>query len=157
MIWAQAHGRVIGRDGSMPWHLPEDLAHFRELTMGSVVVMGRRTWDGLPDRFKPLPGRENVVLTSRPIEGVSCFGSVADVLATHDDFWVIGGAAAYAAFLPHAAELQVTEIDLDTPGDTFAPELSAEWETQSDEPGVSTNGLRYRFLRLARREVASPA
>ncbi|MCU1587576.1 MAG: folA [Frankiales bacterium] len=157
MIWAQAHGRVIGRDGSIPWHLPEDLAHFRALTMGSVVVMGRRTWDSLPHAYRPLPGRENVVLTSRPVEGVRCFATADEVLAAYDDFWVIGGAAVYAAFLPHADEVQVTEVDLDTPGDTFAPELAAEWQTQSDEPGVSAGGLRYRFLQMTRRRVASPA
>ena len=66
MVWAQAHGGVIGADGGLPWHLPEDLALFRRLTMGSTVVMGRRTWESLPERFRPLPGRTNVVLTSDP-------------------------------------------------------------------------------------------
>ena len=63
LIWAQAANGVIGRGGALPWHLPEDLAHFRDTTRGSTVVMGRRTWDSLPDRFRPLPGRRNVVLT----------------------------------------------------------------------------------------------
>ena len=64
LVWAQARNGVIGADGGLPWHLPEDLALFRRLTMGSTVVMGRRTWESLPDRFRPLPGRTNVVLTS---------------------------------------------------------------------------------------------
>ena len=66
LIWAQARDRVIGADGKLPWRLPEDMALFRELTTGGTVVMGRRTWESLPERFRPLPGRTNVVLTSDP-------------------------------------------------------------------------------------------
>lgn len=63
MIWAEARGGAIGRDGEMPWHLPEDLAHFKQSTLGEPVIMGRRTWESLPERFRPLPGRENLVVT----------------------------------------------------------------------------------------------
>src|SRR5690606_39050619 len=63
LIWAEAAGGVIGAEGAMPWHVPEDLAHFKEVTMGSPVVMGRKTWDSLPERFRPLQGRENIVIT----------------------------------------------------------------------------------------------
>ena len=66
MIWAQTPDRVIGRDGTMPWHLPEDLAHFKEHTLGHPVIMGRRTWESFPERFRPLPGRTNIVITSSP-------------------------------------------------------------------------------------------
>ena len=86
MVWAQARGGVIGADGGLPWHLPEDLALFRRLTTGSTVVMGRRTWESLPERFRPLPGRANVVLTSDPAwsaDGAQRAGSVGDVLAAH--------------------------------------------------------------------------
>lgn len=157
MVWAQSRNRVIGAGGSIPWHLPEDLAHFRQLTMGSVCVMGRRTWDSLPDAFRPLPGRENVVLTSTPLPEVRCLSSTSAVLSSYDDFWVIGGAAVYAAFLPHASEIHVTEVDADMDGDVYAPELTVPWELTSREPQVSTTGLGFAFTRWRNREVASPA
>ena len=118
MIWAQARGGVIGVDGGLPWHLPEDMKLFRALTTGSTVVMGRRTWESLPGRFRPLPGRTNVVLTSDPewaAQGAHRAGSVAQVLAEHESFWVIGGGAVYAAFLPHADRLVVTDVDTRSP------------------------------------------
>ena len=96
MVWAQARGGVIGADGGLPWHLPEDLALFRRLTTGSTVVMGRCTWESLPERFRPLPGRHNVVLTSDrrwAADGAHSAGSVDEVLAEHGAFWVIGGGA----------------------------------------------------------------
>ena len=157
MIWAQANNRVIGKDGTMPWHLPEDLKRFRDTTMGAVVVMGRRTWESFSDAYRPLPGRENVVLTSSPLDGVRTVSSIPEVLAAYDDFWVIGGAALYDAFLPLAAEIHLTQIDLDTPGDTFAPELGPEWEQTSREAHTSAKGLRYAFLLLTRRRVPSQA
>jgi dihydrofolate reductase len=159
MIWAQSRNRVIGAGGSIPWHLPEDLAHFRRTTLGSVCVMGRRTWDSLPPAFKPLPGRDCVVLTSsaEPIEGARTAADVTEVLSSYDDFWVIGGAAVYAAFLPHAAEIELTEVDIDVPGDVLAPELTAEWERVSTEAHMSSTGIRYAFTRLRRTQVASPA
>jgi dihydrofolate reductase len=130
MVWAQARGGVIGADGGLPWHLPEDLALFRRLTTGSTVVMGRRTWESLPDRFRPLPGRVNVVLTSDrgwTAEGALTAASVDDVLAGYESFWVIGGGAVYAAFLPHARRLVVTDVDVEVDGDTWAPALDAGW------------------------------
>ncbi|MGZ4648755.1 MAG: dihydrofolate reductase, partial [Blastococcus sp.] len=111
MVWAQARDGVIGADGALPWRLPEDLALFRELTMGSTVVMGRRTWESLPERFRPLPGRTNVVLTSDrtwSADGARAAASVEQVLAEHESFWVIGGGEVYARFLPHADRLVVT-------------------------------------------------
>jgi len=94
MVWAQGAGGVIGVDGALPWHLPEDLRLFRALTWGSTVVMGRRTWESLPARARPLPGRRNVVLSSTldPAEaGVQVLRSVDDVLALDGDVWIIGG------------------------------------------------------------------
>src|SRR4051794_41456904 len=105
MVWAQAHGGVIGAEGGLPWHLPEDLALFRRLTMGSPVVMGRRTWESLPERFRPLPGRANVVLTSDPgwsAAGAHRAASVEEVLAERDSFWVIGGGGGDPALPPSA-------------------------------------------------------
>lgn len=119
--------------------------------------MGRRTWDSLPDAFRPLPGRDNVVLTSSavPLEGARSFGSVADVLSSYQDFWVIGGAAVYAAFLPHASEIHLTELDLDVAGDTFAPELP-DWDCVWVESHTSASGIGYAFKRLERAVASGP-
>ncbi|SFK49538.1 dihydrofolate reductase [Geodermatophilus ruber] len=150
LIWAQAEGGVIGLDGGLPWHLPEDLRLFRDRTMGATVVMGRRTWESLPDRFRPLPGRTNVVLTTDPAwtaEGAHVAGSVTEVLAGHPDAWVIGGGSVYAAFLPHADRVVVTEVDTRVTGDTWAPALGPGWRRVARTPGegwaTSTTGLRY--------------
>jgi len=151
LIWAQARDRVIGADGGLPWHLSEDMALFRGLTMGATVVMGRRTWESLPERFRPLPGRTNVVLTSDPAwsaEGAHRCGSVSEVLEANESVWVIGGGAVYAAFLPHADRVVVTDVDTEVDGDTWAPSLDAEWQRVGRTPeegwSVSTaDGLRY--------------
>jgi dihydrofolate reductase len=151
MVWAEAAGGVIGADGTLPWHLPEDLRHFRDLTTGSTVVMGRRTWESLPERFRPLPGRRNVVLTTDPAwtaDGARRAGSVPEVLAmAGGDLWVIGGGQVYAAFLPHAERVVVTEVDARVDGDTWAPELGPGWRRVGREPAqgwaTSVTGLRY--------------
>jgi dihydrofolate reductase len=162
LIWAQARDGIIGASGGLPWHLPEDMKLFRTMTTGSTVVMGRRTWESLPERFRPLPGRTNVVLTSDPdwsSEGAKRAGCVADVLAEHDDLWVIGGGAVYAAFLPHAHRLVVTDVDVLVDGDTWAPAISSEWRrvTRAPEEGwsVSSSGLRYAVSEYARGPVGS--
>ena len=158
LIWAQAHDRVIGADGGLPWHLPEDMALFRRLTTGSTVVMGRRTWESLPERFRPLPGRTNVVLTSDPAwsaDGAHRAGSVADVLAAHESLWVIGGGEVYAAFLPHADRLVVTDVDAAVDGDTWAPAVDGVWQrvARTPEDGWSVSavgGLRYAVTEYRR-------
>ncbi|MGY1822855.1 dihydrofolate reductase [Geodermatophilus sp. SYSU D00079] len=151
LVWAQAHGGVIGAGGALPWHLPEDLRAFRALTTGATVVMGRRTWESLPERFRPLPGRRNVVLTADPswaADDAHRASSVAQVLAERDgDLWVIGGGQVYAAFLPFADRVVVTDVDTRVDGDTWAPELGAEWRVVSRRPAegwsTSSTGLRY--------------
>jgi dihydrofolate reductase len=150
MVWAQAHDRVLGADGTLPWHLPEDLRLFKALTLGSTVVMGRRTWESLPARVRPLPGRRNVVLSSTlsaADTGVPVARSVAEVLTGGDDVWVIGGGGVYAALLPHATEVVTTEIDAAFPGDTFAPALDAGWTRSARVPARgwlrSSSGLRF--------------
>ena len=162
MVWAQAAGGVIGVDGSLPWHLPEDLRLFRSLTLGGTVVMGRRTWESLPAPVRPLPGRRNVVLSSTldPADaGVRVARSVEEVLSTAGDVWVIGGGAVYAAFLPHAVEAVVTEVDADLAGDTWAPPLDTGWRLGTRVPGQdwseSAAGLRFRVSHW-RREDAAP-
>jgi dihydrofolate reductase len=157
LVWAEARGGVIGADGELPWHLPEDLALFKRLTMGTTVVMGRRTWESLPVRFRPLPGRTNVVLTSDPTwsaDGAHRAGSVAEVLGRNEPLWVIGGGAVYAAFLPYADRLVVTEVDLRVDGDTWAPALGTEWRRIDRTPdegwAESATGLGYAVSEYAR-------
>jgi dihydrofolate reductase len=158
MVWAQARDGVIGAGGGLPWRLPEDLALFRELTTGSTVVMGRRTWESLPVRFRPLPGRTNVVLTSDrrwSEEGARRAESVEQVLAEHGSLWVIGGGAVYAAFLPYADRLVVTDVDTVVAGDTWAPALGDGWvrtgRTPVDGWSVSSlSGLRYAVSEYVR-------
>jgi dihydrofolate reductase len=163
MVWAQARDGVIGRDGGLPWHLPEDLALFRELTMGDTVVMGRRTWESLPERFRPLPGRTNVVLTSHPnwaADGARRAASVEQVLAEYRSLWVIGGGAVYASFLPHADRLVVTDVDIAVAGDTWAPPLDG-WRLDERTPAegwtTSSSGLPFAVSRYVRSDDGSAA
>jgi len=158
LIWAQASNGVIGADGTMPWHVPEDLAHFKELTMGSAVIMGRRTWDSFPERFRPLPGRRNIVLTRDPswsADGAEVVHSLHDALALDPSPWIIGGAQLFAATLERAARLELTEIDGAFDGDTYAPAIDPSvWMltplTDAAPWLTSRTGLRYRFLTYAR-------
>lgn len=162
-IWAQARddmGRpVIGRDGDMPWHLPEDLAHFQESTRGEAVVMGRRTWESLPKKFRPLPGRFNVVVTSgegpRDCASATTLAGALELVDEQEpssDVWIIGGARLFAEAARIATEAVVTEIDLVTEGDTYAPALDpAHWTVAAaSEQHTSSTGLRYRFVTYTR-------
>ncbi len=144
LIAAVARNGVVGIDGHLPWHLPEDLQHFKRTTLGGTVIMGRKTWDSLPARFKPLPGRRNLVLTRQPgwqAPGADVFNTLHDALAQLERdaaaeptsaqgsepaaalprVFVIGGAALYAQAMPHADELHLTEIDRDFDGDVRFP------------------------------------
>ncbi|EOD70086.1 dihydrofolate reductase [Amycolatopsis vancoresmycina] len=146
LVWAQSANGVIGRDGELPWHLPEDLKHFRAVTAGSAVLMGRRTWESLPPRFRPLPGRRNLVLSSTPQEGAETFADLASAFAgVPGDLWVIGGAAVYRAALPFADRIVVTELRESFEGDTYAPEVGRAPESAGEWLESST-GLHYRFL-----------
>ena len=152
LIWAQARNGVIGKDGVMPWHLPEDLAHFKRTTLSHPVIMGRRTWDSIPPRFRPLPGRRNIVVTRQADwqeTGVESAPSLVDALQKCENdrqVWIIGGAQIYAQALPLADELVVTEIDADFDGDAHAPALSAEWREVARDPVVAASGLRLAFV-----------
>ena len=149
LIWAQSTSGVIGRDGAIPWHLPEDLARFKTLTMGHTVVMGRRTWDSLPERFRPLPGRRNVVLTRNrdfAAPGADVVGSIDD--AIDEQTWVIGGSEIYHLALSAATRCEVTEVEIDLrlqDGDALAPVLDESWIGTSGYWHDSSSGLRYRF------------
>ena len=154
LVWAQSTSGVIGRGGDIPWRLPEDLARFKDVTLGHTVVMGRRTWESLPPRVRPLPGRRNVVLSRRKdftAEGAEVVGSLEAALAgreTEPEVWVIGGEQIYLLALPHASRCEVTEIDIDLPrddDDALAPVLDETWLGDAGDWLVSSAGLRYRF------------
>ncbi|HNU10381.1 MAG TPA: dihydrofolate reductase [Rubrivivax sp.] len=127
LLAAVARNGVIGRAQGMPWHLPEDLRRFRERTMDAPVLMGRATWDSLPPRFRPLPGRRNLVLSHQDgwhadgAERVATIDEALALVAGAAQLFVIGGAQVYALTLPRAQELWLTEIDRDFEGDAFFP------------------------------------
>lgn len=153
LVWAEARDGVIGADGGMPWHVPEDMAHFRAVTASHDVVMGRRTWESLPPRFRPLPGRRNIVVTrsdSWAAEGAERAGSLDEALqlAGGDEVWVIGGGMLYAEAVHRADVLEVTRLDLAVGGDTRAPSTDG-WRRVASDPEegwhASQSGIRYRF------------
>jgi len=150
LVAAVAKNGVIGAGGKLPWHLPEDLKHFRKLTLGHPVIMGRRTWESLG---RPLPGRENIVITRRvgyEATGASVASSVEAAIALcigEPVAFVIGGAEIYAATLPIADGLVLTEIDRDYAGDTCFPAWDREaWRATQKETHTSTDGVRFDFV-----------
>lgn len=159
IIVARSRDGAIGRDGDLIWHLREDLRHFKDLTMGHAIVMGRRTWESLPKGA--LPGRTNIVVSRDPAfhaEGAHVFSSLEEALAAAREAdpepFIIGGGTVYAAALPLATHIHLTEVDTECPGaDTFFPEPEpSQWQvvdTTEWHPG-SPSGLRYRFVELAR-------
>jgi dihydrofolate reductase len=162
LIFARTKSGVIGKDNALPWHLPEDLAHFKRTTLGCPVIMGRKTWDSLPPKFRPLPGRTNVVVTRQPDwTGTDATGTrhalradsleqAMQLCGEAPDVWVIGGAQLYALALPMASTAVVTEIDLETQGDAFAPLFDEQWHESSRINHVAANGLHYRFITMQR-------
>ena len=152
LIYARAANGVIGKDNTMPWHLPDDMAHFKQLTNGWPVIMGRKTWDSLPPRFRPLPGRVNLVITRQAGwtgDGATVMSSLAQALAfchVSSEVWVIGGAQIYALAEPLAHRAEVTEIHQDFEGDAFAPQLGPAWVETGREDRVSPKGLAFSFV-----------
>ena len=152
LIYARAANGVIGANGTLPWHLPEDLAHFKRTTLGCPVIMGRKTWDSIPVKFRPLPGRTNVVVTrqnnwhengSQPAQSMR---EALQICEQSEHVWVIGGAQIYSQALPLAHSVVVTEIGADFEGDAFAPALGPEWHEVAREDLVSAHGLSYSFV-----------
>ncbi|MBT0567878.1 dihydrofolate reductase [Williamsia sp. CHRR-6] len=157
LIWAQDRNGAVGRDNTIPWRVPEDQKRFRELTRGHRVVMGRRTWESLPVRFRPLPDRRNIVLTrdvrwSAPGAEVAHDLSAALRIDPQDTVIVMGGSQIYAAALPFADHLWITDIDtVVADADAHAPDLDDEWDCSIGEWATSTTGMRYRYRDLTRR------
>ena len=135
LIAAVARERVIGKDNALLWHLPEDMRYFRETTRGKPVIMGRKTWESLPEKFRPLPGRQNIVVSRDPAykaHGADLAGSLEGALALAggaEEVFVIGGEQLYRAALPFADRLYLTEVELEPEADAFFPELNpAVWQ-----------------------------
>jgi len=159
LILARAANGVIGRNNTLPWHLPEDMAHFKRLTMGCPVIMGRKTWESLPPKFRPLPGRLNIVLTRQAdwqAEGARRADSLAQAMALcppDSTVWIIGGAEVYAQALPLANVAEITEIEAAYEGDAFAPQFDPQWVQTARERHVSSNGLKFSFITYTRQQT----
>lgn len=160
LILARASNGVIGLRGQLPWHVPQDLAHFRHITRGWPVIMGRLTWQSLPARFRPLPDRLNIVLSRNArfeAPGARLATNMQQAIAVaqnagFDRAWVIGGAQVYAQALPLASVVELTEIGRAFEGDAFAPELPMQdWCEISAHSITAEDGLPVRFVRLQRR------
>ncbi|MEM7768529.1 MAG: dihydrofolate reductase [Pseudomonadota bacterium] len=164
LIVARGRNGVIGVDGDLPWRLPEDLKAFKRITAGSPLIMGRKTWDSLPRQ--PLPGRANLVVSrnsARPLPGARVYSDIPVAAAAGransassgaGEVFVIGGAALYAAALPLADRLYITEVDAAPDGDTFFPSLSeADWtaETLIDHPADDRHAHAFTLRQLDRR------
>ncbi|WP_237188819.1 dihydrofolate reductase [Rothia nasimurium] len=160
-IWAQAGNGVIGRNGDMPWYAPEDLAHFKALTLGAPVIMGRVTWESIPPRFRPLPGRLNLVIT-RSVSQIAekdgaiwapsldeALGAAQSLAPDAPTYWVNGGGSLYAEALgrtdlPGVAGGQVTRVErtlfeAEIPGDTYAPPLGPDWALTAEGAAVQSD------------------
>lgn len=170
LIYARAANGVIGRDNAMPWHLPEDLAHFKRQTQGCPVIMGRATWASLPPRFRPLPGRLNLVLTrdvaraaalraegATPVDGLDAALALCRALSPAPaEVWVMGGAQVYAQAEALAQRALVTEIAHDFDGDAHAPVLAADWTETAREAHRSAQGLDFAFVTYERTDPRTP-
>ncbi|MBG9316815.1 dihydrofolate reductase [Corynebacterium diphtheriae] len=163
-IWTQSTDGVIGDGNDMPWHVPEDLAYFKATTLGAPVIMGRTTWTTIPERFRPLPGRRNFVLSSRAPGAWSTGAEVVTAIPELDcDAWIMGGGAVYTSTLPLVDEVMITLIDATLApvlGDAavYAPALDDSFEVVEESPWQqSASGTvlgtpaRYKFQRLRRR------
>jgi dihydrofolate reductase len=152
LIFARASNGVIGLHNALPWHLPEDMAHFKRTTLGCPVIMGRKTWDSLPVKFRPLPGRLNVVVTrqaSWQAQGAGVAHSIEQACAlcpANSTAWVIGGAELYAQAMALASMAVVTEIEADYAGDAYAPQFGPEWTETARERHTSNTGLAFSFV-----------
>lgn len=162
LIVAHDETLLIGRDGDLPWRLPNDLKHFKALTLGQTVLMGRKTWESLPRR--PLPGRENRVLSRDPhysAEGATVFTELEAALSApmQGNLFVIGGAALYRLCLPRATRLYVTQVQARGSGDTYFPHYSREQYREIarvDHPADASHAQAYSFVTLERADAPQP-
>jgi dihydrofolate reductase len=150
IVVAHSRNQVIGNRGRLPWHLPADMRRFRELTGGEAVVMGRRTYESLPDAFRPLPRRRNLVVSSNPsyrCPGAELHPSLEAALAACDRHcFVIGGGEIYAQAMPDAERAYVTRVDAEVEGDAFFPELREDqWRCVERSEPLVENSVPFEF------------
>lgn len=157
LIVALGRDGAIGKNGDLIWRIPDDLKHFKRLTMGHPVIMGRKTWESLP--VKPLPGRRNIVLSGNQVfkaEGAEVFKSIDEILRQGDleDTFVIGGSSIYKLFLPYVEKLYLTLIEDECKdADTFLPLNLEEWDLTEESPGMkSPEGVPYKFATYIRKK-----
>ena len=147
MIWAQDYKGGIGKNGKLPWNISEDLKNFKKLTLDSVIIMGRNTWESLP--IRPLPERRNIVLSHQEIPDVECYSSVEECLKTLDGdatekLFVIGGTTVYHNFIHRADELHITQVNEMTQGiDTYFP--------------ITMYKIQQKFKKIEKRKLADNA
>lgn len=147
IIAAIAENNCIGKDGTLPWNLPEDMQHFRDLTIGKPVIMGRKTWESLPDRFRPLPQRTNIVITRQNTYAVPAnvfvYDTLESAIAAQDEapeIMIIGGAQIYELGMPIANRLYITKVHQTVLGDAFFPDIDLSiWQLSEchDREGFS--------------------
>lgn len=135
LIAAISTNNCIGKNNALPWHIPEDLKHFKELTTGKTVLMGRKTWESIPAKFRPLPNRKNIVITTQADfitpEGVEVFHNIDDALKhhSHEQIFIIGGANIYTQTIDLADTLYITEVHQIIDGDVFFPDIDKKiWQ-----------------------------
>jgi dihydrofolate reductase len=157
LIAAVARNGAIGRNNQLLWHEPADQRHFRATTQGHAVLMGRKTWDSLPERFRPLPNRRNLVVSRQAglkLPGAEVFASMPaalEALQGTERVFVMGGGELYAQALPLAGELVLTEIDADLDGDVFFPAFERnQWRADAGPVALAADGSQYRFVRYTR-------
>ncbi|NWN87935.1 MAG: dihydrofolate reductase [Micrococcaceae bacterium] len=170
MVWAQSLDGVIGLDGGMPWDVPEDLKHFKDVTMGEVLVMGRKTWSSFPKSVRPLPGRTSIIVSktfsddpSDPkldhddvhvVEDLHQGLELAVQLKTSQTIWVVGGGTLYDQAIDGATVVERSLFNLTVDGDTYAPELDGSWTLAAQDPTngwhTSKSSVEYRFERWER-------
>lgn len=156
IVVAYSRNRIIGRDNGLPWRLPSDLAHFKAVTLGHPIVMGRKTWDSLG---RALPGRANLVVSRNPslvTPGAQCHTSLDAALAAcsqADKISIIGGGELYRLALPQTDRILATEVHTEIDGDTWFPELDpATWQETARQPQAAENGLEFDFVTYERRD-----
>lgn len=151
LIAAISQNNCIGKNNDLPWHIPEDLKHFKNITDGKTVLMGRNTWLSLPEKFRPLPNRKNVVLSKDPLDGipndVRCFNNLNETLDAlkNEDTFVIGGGMLYASTIEHADTLYITHVHRFVDGDVFFPAIdTAIWKEIAREKHDEFDFVTYK-------------
>lgn len=164
LIYTSSLNNVVGQANQLPWNLPEDLARFKRLTNGGIVIMGRNTWESLPEAYRPLPERINYVITSRPIDDVRVhtYSSLeAALYATNvkDNVWIIGGSKVFQEALQYADEIELTRVFIKVNGNdlVYGPSfIFNEWQAdQTTDILTSKTDLRYQFVRYTRSNAKS--